>query len=222
MLKNWKFPFGLRTTDVDDTPVDGATTAPISSNWANDHTTDIDAHMSDIWQTLRTGEYYNPLPITGNGEVALVANQLYGFIYPVIRSITFDRIRTYVATLAAGKFVRLGIYNTGTNLHPGTLLLDGGAVSVGAAGVVTVTISQQLTKGIYFLAFVSDGTPGIQFLSGRTTPLGISSTYIWTPKEYWYVAQAYGALPTTFPTATLLDDGGSYIGAIDMRVLSLD
>lgn len=34
----------IHTTDVDDTPVNGATTAPISSNWAYDHENDADPH----------------------------------------------------------------------------------------------------------------------------------------------------------------------------------
>ncbi|MFA5036689.1 MAG: hypothetical protein WC479_05885 [Candidatus Izemoplasmatales bacterium] len=34
----------LATEDVDDTPVDGATTDPISSNWAYDHKADPSAH----------------------------------------------------------------------------------------------------------------------------------------------------------------------------------
>jgi len=34
----------IHTDDVDDTPADGATTDPISSNWAYDHAADIDAH----------------------------------------------------------------------------------------------------------------------------------------------------------------------------------
>jgi|DEB0MinimDraft_10_1074344.scaffolds.fasta_scaffold01738_5 hypothetical protein len=34
----------LTTADVDDTPVDGATTAPVSSNWAYDHENSTSAH----------------------------------------------------------------------------------------------------------------------------------------------------------------------------------
>jgi hypothetical protein len=34
----------VQTTDVDDTPADGATTDPISSNWAYDHAATKDAH----------------------------------------------------------------------------------------------------------------------------------------------------------------------------------
>lgn len=36
----------LSTASIDDTPVDAATTAPISSNWAFDHTADVDAHVN--------------------------------------------------------------------------------------------------------------------------------------------------------------------------------
>ena len=37
----------LDTGDVDDTPVDGATTAPISSNWAYDHEEAVSGVQSD-------------------------------------------------------------------------------------------------------------------------------------------------------------------------------
>jgi len=38
----------LKATDVDDTPVNGATADPVSSNWAFDHKADKDAHHSNI------------------------------------------------------------------------------------------------------------------------------------------------------------------------------
>lgn len=38
----------LGTEDVDDTPVDGATTDPVSSNWAYDHAADASAHHSNV------------------------------------------------------------------------------------------------------------------------------------------------------------------------------
>ena len=38
----------LGTEDVDDTPVDGATTDPVSSNWAYDHAADGSAHQSNV------------------------------------------------------------------------------------------------------------------------------------------------------------------------------
>uniref|UniRef100_A0A6M3K0M4 Uncharacterized protein n=1 Tax=viral metagenome TaxID=1070528 RepID=A0A6M3K0M4_9ZZZZ len=34
--------------DVDDTPVNGAATDAISSNWAYDHSADVDAHSAQI------------------------------------------------------------------------------------------------------------------------------------------------------------------------------
>ena len=35
----------LKQADVDDTPVDGVTNAPVSSNWAYDHAADTTAHQ---------------------------------------------------------------------------------------------------------------------------------------------------------------------------------
>ena len=43
----------LKQADVDDTPVDGVTTAPVSSNWAYDHAAATQAHgISSFGSTL--------------------------------------------------------------------------------------------------------------------------------------------------------------------------
>ena len=44
----------LHAGDVDDAPVDGATTAPISSNWAYSHVTIQDYHMTIMARALST------------------------------------------------------------------------------------------------------------------------------------------------------------------------
>jgi hypothetical protein len=44
-------------TDVDDTPVNGVTDDPVSSNWAYDHAADTDAHHEAAPTTHRTRAY---------------------------------------------------------------------------------------------------------------------------------------------------------------------
>jgi len=44
----------VSTADVDDTPVNGATTDPVSSNWAYDHITDADQHPEYQKESLLT------------------------------------------------------------------------------------------------------------------------------------------------------------------------
>jgi len=43
---------GVKESDVDDTPVNGATTAPVSSNWAYDHVAATDPHVGYVLESL--------------------------------------------------------------------------------------------------------------------------------------------------------------------------
>ncbi len=54
----------LDTGDVDDTPVNGATTAPVSSNWAYDHADNNDPHG-----TLTTIVCFEDQVICHNNEI---------------------------------------------------------------------------------------------------------------------------------------------------------
>lgn len=212
----------LGTEDVDDTPVDGATTAPVSSNWAYDHAAALDAHTRDMGQILRTGEYVVPVPADTTRIRSITADRLYGVLLWLARDITVDRIAIDVTIAGAGGTkARLGIYNVGTNLYPGSLLLDAGTVAVDATGVKSITINQSLTKGLYFTALVSDGIPTIAGLWARWSPLGVYSVaFNGGQQVQWLKAQAYGALPDPFTAAggmSTLTAAGIYV-----RVLSLD
>lgn len=76
-------------------------------------------------------------------------------------STAFDRICINVTTAgAASTLARLGIYRAdATNEAPGTLVVDAGTVDVATTGEKLATISQTLTSGMYWLAFVSNGGP---------------------------------------------------------------
>lgn len=189
---------------VDDIPVNGQLVHGVTSNWAYDHTVDLDAHIHDSMEQCRIGDNYYAPDINTLGASALVANRLYtGFLW-VPRLITFDRIAIDVRILSAGDSARLGIYNVGANFVPGTLLLDAGVVSVAAVAVVAVVINQQLAKGRYFLAVITDGTPTIsKGYHQPLNPLGMRSTNFQQPQMGWFRNVAYGALPDPFgaPTA---------------------
>lgn len=68
----------------------------------------------------------------------------------------FDRIAVNVGTAVVGgttPTLRLGIYaDDGTGGGPGTLVLDAGNVVITATGIQTITISQTLAAGRYWLA----------------------------------------------------------------------
>lgn len=187
-----------------------------------EHMTRLDAHTLNIQNQYRIGQYIGFGGTTGGG-VAIAANTLYAILFPVVRPMTFDRIATYIATLADGKAIRLGIYADDGNLYPGALALDAGTASAATTGTKTIAIDKQLAKGLYWLVFISDGTPSLYRGSAldRTmwTPMGLSSTNLRYATAGWTKTQAFGALPDQFP------DGGGleiYNWAIALRPSSMD
>lgn len=211
----------LSTWAVDDTAVDGETDKPISSNWAYDHAVDLDIHTLNPLDTLKTGEYYSSIN-SGGANFALAADRLFGMLLVVARDITVDRIAIEVTVADAGKVARLGIYNDGSNLYPGTLVVDGGEISVAANGIITATISEALTKGYYWVAIVSDGTPTIRGYGtgeGVIPQLGPTSTNFSETVRAARAVRAYGALPDPF-TGGALSPG--WLPKILLRIASLD
>lgn len=184
---------------VDDTPVNGQLEHGVTSNRMFDHEADIDAHMVDILQTLRTGQYHvGGADRLNTGASALTANRLRAVPFIAVRDMTVDRIALAVSVLADPSNIRLGIYNNGTNLYPGTLLLDAGLVSGATTGVKPVVINQALTKGLYWLVLLADDTPTVVTSTPVIGILGVLATDFGYYNMTWDVAQAYGALPNPF------------------------
>jgi hypothetical protein len=106
---------------------------------------------------------YTSASSASSGNAGPTNNRLYYQPIYVPRTITVDRFAvTHVATSAgAGSVMRLGIYNSTGDL-PSTLLLDAGTVdlSTAANAFKTVTVSQVLTPGVYWLACVAQITSG--------------------------------------------------------------
>lgn len=211
----------LSVDDLENPPIEDESAKTVTSEWAFDHAAALDVHTKNPLEIVRAGGYYS-CPEGYYTAIVLVADRLYAKPFIVVRDMTFDRIAIDVTALDAGKNARLGIYNLGTNLYPGTLLLDAGTVSVATTGVKSITISQALTKGIYFVAMVTDGTPNVRgtvYHIQIPNILGLNNTSMNIVYSGWTVAQAYGALPDPFTAAGAL---GSTIPRIPMRVLTLD
>ena len=188
---------GVDIPPLDDVPVDAEVRRGITSNWSYDHAADIIAHMKGgTTDVVRTGEYTVFQPDRTHGATTVIAaDTLYAIPYIVPRDITVDRIAVHVQVADVGKFIRLGIYNTGANLYPGSLLLDAATISVGTGGIKAININQALTKGLYWLAFVSDGTPSLGGGTSIFLILGVKSTHFGTGNIGWSVGHVFGALP---------------------------
>ncbi len=188
------------------------------------HAADLDAHMPDLFQTIRTGEYFLPLPLYNTSITGLSANRIFATPFFVARDMTIDRLAIQITTAGAGGTVaRLGIYNNGTNLYPGTLLLDAGTVAVDAIAVVAATISQALTKGLYWLVCVTDGTPVAELYYPAWSPMGHLATDFTKTGNIsgWYKnAVGIGALADPFVVGATKNQAWAL--SIMPRLLTLD
>jgi hypothetical protein len=186
------------------------------------HTADIDAHMSDFFETLRVGGYFSTAGPNGTGAITAARLQATWFFVP--RTMTFDRIACCVTVGAAGN-IRLGIYNVDADFIPTDLILDSGALSVAAAAIVEATISQQLTRGWYALATISDVTPTMPKHNGgahRGYPYGLHATAFDDYRTGFSKSIAYGALPDPSGITTELVGRSSNMPLVALRVASLD
>ncbi len=219
-------PQKLYRYDVDDTPVDGAVDVPPSSNRMFDHEADIDAHMAEFTQSLLIGWYdygvYNPL---SGGSDAVVGNTIYFRPFFVPRARTYDRIAIELTVVGAGgTVVRLGIYRSSAAHIPTTLVVDAGTVAVDAGvAVKTITISEQLTKGNYFMAHVSDGTPEFRSIIPRITFLGAGTGGILDGRAHQgYTKAAVGIGALADPAVTGLTLTETELSPVVLRVLTND
>ena len=154
----------------------------------------------DQWSRMREGHYYGMCGSNYHnpGSNLLVAQYTY-----LPMGGTYDAIAISVqAAGLAGAKVRLGIYDCDDELYPSDLIQDYGEVDVTATGVKTLSISQHLAAGAYFLTLITNDTSCKLWqlnIPTMTTPLGLGQNISY-PRNTWEASMAYGALPSTFPT----------------------
>lgn len=187
-----------------------------------EHVADLDAHTRNPFEEIITGQYSNVLVNLDTSVKTLVADHLYATPYMAARLLTVDRIAVEIKTAAAGKSARLGIYRNGTNMYPGALVLDCGTINCGTTGVKEIVIDQQLSKGLYWLAIVSDGAPQIEQALVVSKFLGVIGSNYSSYYVGWDVSQAYGTLPDPFTTGGSLVQNVTRVPYIVLRPSSLD
>jgi hypothetical protein len=138
-----------------------------------------------------SGYFYRGVTASGvPGNATAVANTTYYAPFFVPVATTFDRIQARAGSTFSGTgVVRLGIYNS-TNGKPSTLVLDAGTVSLTSAFQVgSITISQTLPTGMYFLAANSQTAATTNTYYGLA--LAVSVSYIGQPITTSYDTVAY-------------------------------
>lgn len=129
------------------------------------------------------------------GPFGVVANEAFE-VGSSVESRTFTSIEINYTSGTSGN-VRLGIY-ADSGSGPGALILDAGAVAIANGWIAIRGLNLSLTPGTrYWLAFIQDSSMGVSYTDG--SPASNATT------AHCFVAQAYGALPGTFPSgATFL------------------
>ncbi len=187
-----------------------------------EHIARLDAHTKNPFQLLTIGNYYHSqycVGYTGSG-VALTADKIYAVPFLVARPVSWDRIALRVqAAGAGGTKIRMGLYNDNGSLYPGSPYDDAGTVDVDTTGVKEITIAYSLPRGLYWLVFISDGTPSI-YAIGTTSIIDILGFSNPSGGRVGYEkAATYGTLPDPFPASAT---ASYYAWLIGMRVESLD
>ena len=138
----------------------------------------------------------------GNVATTSLADTIFYIPIFVEETTTYIRIGCNVTTAAAGT-ADLRIFNWNDGV-PGSLVLAAGTVDTGTTGAKQIVISQQLTRGYYFLAIRSTGAPafrGPDLTSAISLPCAGMDNYL-NPFPCYvvlYVTAAY-ADPAPAPT----------------------
>jgi hypothetical protein len=159
-----------------------------------------------------SGQTYSALGNNSTVAGALLgASELNFNPFFVASSATYDQISVATASSFSGSgVVRLGIYDDNGGL-PGNLVLDAGTVSATAASTVyTITISQTLSAGMYFLCVVSQTQATTNnYIVGNTNTTLLSPIMVGFPLAFSASVQlgfretgVSGALPSSAGTIT--------------------
>jgi hypothetical protein len=162
-------------------------------------TTDLAGKASyNAWghRVYQTGQSYG-MPM--NMAVATMPTGELRFVpFMMLSTMTAVSLSCYVSTLGTGSTIRLGIYASDANDKPATLVLDAGTVSSATTGSKTITISQSLTPGLYWLASLATATAPSMVMSSS------ASIIPFTPSGSTSAATSWGwAVTTTTMTSTI-------------------
>lgn len=204
-----------------------------------------DATIARIWQlqdrdgTLADLQNVSPLP-NGNPLLGATYNRFYGggWVHssfssdlmgvnvfrahpiPIFITRTIDIIQTEVTTLVGGSNLRLGIYSDNGSCYPGELVLDSGGLSGASLGVVSASVSVQLTPGLYWLTTLGDANVQLRTWNSGNLPLimgQIATMGAIMRMAFYTIAQTFGPLPSTFPAGATINTSSSNAAQVLLR-----
>jgi hypothetical protein len=159
-----------------------------------------------------TGKYYaalNHITLQTTAGEGMVQGRLYAVPMIITDTQTFDRIAFWVVAQAATSKIRLGIYDDTGDAYPGALIAGGAQVDADVAGERTLTISANLTPGLYWLSYVEQVTDAVTVTSynpaatgtGAARPIGNATAQDTAMQIAYQATSVSGALPDPFTAA---------------------
>jgi hypothetical protein len=143
---------------------------------------------------------------------------LYAVPFLSGRNTAFTGFAMRTSSTTVGTKFRMGIYtNTAdTNLYPAALVKDSGELTVSAAETTSLFAAVSLTSDqLYWAVLLSDTTTGFggNALAGSNNFIGDALGSLGSNRAaHISVANAYGALPSTFPSGAISPTAGSIPG----------
>jgi len=165
-----------------------------------------------------TGHYSLAAGLVGTtGANPVAANRLYVLPFVLQGPKKISSIVAYVSTQDAGATVtRIGIYGPDETGKPEFLLADVG-IDVTSTGLKSTALGSPiyLNPGIYYAAFVTDGTPSVSTVLAReqgATSMSVSSVF--AISTLYKTLSSWSALPDPFGAVTgvIPNSAGPIIG----------
>jgi len=148
----------------------------------------------------QVGQWYPSIylyRLGGATRADVLLGQLRAIYYPIFRKCRFDRIGIRVdGAGGAGARIRLGIYDD-KDFYPDALVVDAGEVEATTVGNKILTIDQTLEGAYWLVCNTNDSAIDLRY---PYTFFPLSGS---TPSDFicgYYISQAYGSLPSSFPT----------------------
>lgn len=192
-----------------DLSADRTLSIPAATSSANGYLSSTDwstfnGRMQSIWEYRKTGRWWTAafFPVGALGTITNFANSIRYIPFLVDRDITVTQLGINVATIAGvGNTCRLGIYsNNASTTAPNARLVDTGTLVLDTLGVKpSATLSVSLTKGLYWLAYVSNATTGTITSIPATSIIDVKGTSAIAALGVCAAVQSftYAALPAT-------------------------
>lgn len=171
--------------------------------------------LTSFFQFRKSGRWYNNGIFTpANAGFTNILNTIRFVPFFIDNDVTITRLGLNVLTSApASSSCRLGIYTNDANTcQPLNRLVDSGVIDLVTTGAKSVTgLSVALTKGLYWLAYISNSSSG--------TITGLGTNFILDVKGQSTIGAVgfaglnqtftYGALPSSAGTLTEINSTGT-------------